>query len=171
MQPAMKTALTSQTPDTFGVWLAHLRVGEPLTGGPLSVAPLYAGNRSDAPDQPLAYETLAAAIAAGHVTITELPDPSVPTLQLLNRSSLAILLIDGDEVTGGQQNRVVNTTLLVPPKTAFALPVSCVEHGRWHAKGQTFAAGEAVYPTLRRQKVAQVSASFSPLACIATQEL
>src|SRR6185437_11391212 len=78
----------------------------------------------------------------------------------VNRGSLPVLILDGEEVVGGLQNRVVNTTLLVPPKTTFNLPVSCIEHGRWHAEQATFDSGEAVYPSLRRQKIEQVSASF-----------
>ena len=148
-------------PDTLTRWLGQIRVGDPLAAGPLSVAPLYAREPEAAGAPRITYQTLAAAIAAGSVAITEQPQPTVPTLQLLNRSPLAILIIDGDEVTGGQQNRVVNTTLLVPPKTLFHLPVSCVEAGRWHPVAQSFDAGEAVYPTLRRQKVAQVSMSLA----------
>ena len=148
-------------PDTLTRWLGQIRVGEPLTAGPLSVAALYARDPEAAGAPRIAYQTLAAAIAAGSVAITEQPQPTVPTLQLLNRSALAILIIDGDEVTGGQQNRVVNTTLLVPPRTLFQLPVSCVEAGRWHPVAHSFDTGEAVYPTLRRQKVAQVSMSLA----------
>lgn len=137
-------------------WLVRLRVGEPMGHGSVAVAPVYAD------DAPLAlpYHTLAQAMALGEVTITEAALASVPTLQLRNRGALPILIIDGEELAGGKQNRVLNVTLLVPAKTHFTLPVSCVEAGRWRETRPTFEAGEAVHPTLRRLKVEQVSQSL-----------
>jgi hypothetical protein len=85
----------------------------------------------------------------------------VPTLRIWNRGDLPILILDGEELVGGQQNRVLNTTLLVPADTLFDLPVSCVESGRWHEATFDFHPGEAVYPTLRQQKLTQVSRSLA----------
>jgi len=86
---------------------------------------------------------------------------SVPTLLVINHAATPILILDGEEIVGGRQNRVVNTTLLIPARSTFELDVTCVEHGRWHpAAGETFAPGETVYPGLRQQKAAQVSAAL-----------
>jgi O-acetyl-ADP-ribose deacetylase (regulator of RNase III) len=41
------------------------------------------------------------------------------------------------------------------------LPVSCVEQGRWREDWLSFQAGETAYPTLRRQKAAQVTAALA----------
>jgi hypothetical protein len=95
------------------------------------------------------------------VTIAEHTSPTVPSLQLVNHSPFPVLILDGEEVVGGLQNRVINTTLLIPAQSSFDLPVSCIEHGRWHAASTDFKTGEAVHPTLRRQKVEQVSASLT----------
>jgi hypothetical protein len=118
--------------------------------------PVYGGETS----APVAYRTLPEAIALGAVLIAEHTSPTVPMLKVINQGSLPVLILDGEEVVGGHQNRVVNTTLLVPGKATFDLPVSCIEHGRWHQERATFDAGEAVHPSLRRQKIEQVSASF-----------
>lgn len=147
---------TQQT-DALTAWLADLRLGGPITEGALALVPVYAEGAA----KTLQYRTLARAIALGEVTVTEAPQATVPTLQLTNTGALPILIIDGEEVVGGKQNRVVNTSLLVPAKSTFDLPVSCVEHGRWHDVGPAFDAGETAYPRLRSQKLEQVAASYA----------
>lgn len=85
--------------------------------------------------------------------VTERRSPTVRTLKLLNTSALAVLILDGEELVGGWQNRIVTTTLLVPARTTFDLPVSCVEADRWHVVGSAFWTGETAYPTLRSLKL------------------
>ena len=41
-------------------------------------------------------------------------------------------MIDGDEIVGAKQNRIMNRSLIIPPKTTMAVSVSCTEQGRWH---------------------------------------
>jgi hypothetical protein len=146
---------------TVGAWLAHLELGELQVAGALTLVAVHA----DAPPQEsLAYQTLEQGLAAGTVVLTELPQATVPTLQVVNNSRLPLLLLDGEEVVGGRQNRVVNTTVLVPGQTTFDLDVTCVEHGRWYEAAPEFKTGEAVYPTLRGQKARQVAASLAASA-------
>jgi hypothetical protein len=147
----------AQETDALATWMAALRPGEPMTDGALALVPVYAPT----PTKVLSYRTLAQAIALGEVLVTEAPQATVPTLQLVNKGGLPVLIIDGEEVVGGNQNRVVNTSLLVPAKGAFDLPVSCVEHGRWHEVRPGFDAGETAYPRLRSQKLEQVAASYA----------
>ncbi len=139
---------------SFLAWLNATSLGPPRTLGALSVVPVHAPAGT-----PARYRPFDAALAAGSVTITEKPHATVPTLLIENSGDLPVLLLDGEEVVGGRQNRVLNTSLIVPPKTAFDLPVSCVEHGRWHEARPDFAPGEAMYPALRMMKMAQVRES------------
>lgn len=138
-------------------WLGQLRLGAPMHCGPLALVPVYRGEQID----PVAYRTLPDALGSGAATISEHTSATVPSLRLVNHGQLPILLLDGEEVAGGLQNRVVNTTLLIASTCVFDLPVSCIEHGRWHAVRKDFEAGEAVHPTLRRQKAEQVTAGFA----------
>ena len=143
---------------TLTNWLESIHVGEPQLLDALALLPL----RADCPPPPFNYLTLSAAYAEDQVVVSEKPSASVPTLLIINRAELPILILDGEEIVGGRQNRVVNTTLLVPARSTFQLDVTCVEHGRWDPVAEeTFAPGETLYPTLTQQKAAQVAASLS----------
>lgn len=107
----------------------------------------------------LDYVTLAAALATESVAIAELDEPQVNALAVTNRGTCPVLITDGDTLVDGQQNRVVNSTVLLPPGQTI-LPVSCVERGRWHPEAQGFALSESAYPALRRVKSAQVGRSL-----------
>jgi hypothetical protein len=137
-------------------WLAHLTLGPMLSSGALSLVPVYSDHHKKVAE----YRTLSEAIVLGELLVTEQSTATVNTLRVVNKGLLPVLILDGEEVVGGLQNRVVNTTLLIPAETGFDLPVSCIEHGRWHDSDTAFHAGEAVHPALRRQKSAQVTASL-----------
>ena len=70
------------------------------------------------------------------VEIKELENSTVNTVLCKNDSVAPLILIDGDEITGAMQNRIINDTLLIPAKSTINIPVSCTEHGRWHTKGE-----------------------------------
>lgn len=107
----------------------------------------------------LRYAPLDAALAAGTLEIREADPPSVNLLHVVNRGDLPVLITDGEELVGGRQNRVTNSTTL-SPRGRTALPVSCVERGRWRPDAAGFAAHEAAYPALRQAKVMQVRDSL-----------
>jgi len=56
---------------------------------------------------------------------------SVPVLVAHNRTDTPILIIAGQLIRGGKQNRGVNADVLVPAKGSIEIPVTCVERGRW----------------------------------------
>jgi len=59
-------------------------------------------------------------------------DASVNELALVNRSGKKLLLLAGEVVVGGKQDRIVQEDRVVPPVSVpVALEVFCVEHGRW----------------------------------------
>jgi len=60
--------------------------------------------------------------------ITEVTESgSVPFLQVANGADRPLLLLDGEELIGAKQNRILNTTVLVAGHTEVTIPVSCVE--------------------------------------------
>lgn len=86
---------------------------------------------------------------------------SVPELKVLNDLSQPVLLLDGEELVGAKQNRVLNLTIMVPAASEVAIPVSCVEAGRWSHVSDSFAAADrAQFARGRAKKLAQVSHSL-----------
>ncbi|MBZ5513413.1 MAG: hypothetical protein LAN62_00940 [Acidobacteriia bacterium] len=84
---------------------------------------------------------------------------SVNELVLLNESSRPLLLLAGEVVSGGKQNRIIGADLVVPPKSdPLPLTVFCVEHGRWSAGGGSFGSAKAIaHPEIRLQAQANKS--------------
>jgi hypothetical protein len=68
-----------------------------------------------------------------------------------------ILILDGEELVGAKQNRIVNTTMLIPPQKVTVIPVSCVEQGRWTYKTKSFYSEERMAsPVMRAMKAEHV---------------
>lgn len=109
------------------------------------------------------YITLREAIEKGVFSVTETSEGgSVPELMVANKGDLPVLLLDGEELRGAKQNRILNTTILVGPKSSIKVPVSCVEHGRWSYQEREFKeSGNVMHREMRALNLRQVSASLS----------
>jgi hypothetical protein len=120
----------------------------------LSVTPLVSLQEA-APD----YDTLDEAMARGDVVITETSEAGeVPEILLANRGERAVLLLDGQELIGAKQNRMLNLTILAPAMTTLRLPVSCVERGRWSRASPRFGvADRTIYAAGRGRKARDVT--------------
>ncbi len=123
---------------------------EALAEHALAVFPLAAG---EAPA--VRYVSFAQSVQRG-VTITELPGAaSVNDLAVTNPLDVAVLLYEGEEVLGAQQNRTFDVSVLVAAETTLPVPVSCVEVGRWdgtRAAEPLAPAPQTANPRLRRMK-------------------
>lgn len=137
--------------------LSQLTFGEVLQHQTLSVTPLLAADGRE-PD----YLTLDEALARGELQITELSESgSVPELRLINKAAQAVLLLDGEELVGAKQNRVLNLSLLAPAEATLTIPVSCVEAGRWSSTSPAFGSkGRAFYASGRARKAGHVTESL-----------
>lgn len=151
------------------------KVLEPITRRNLSIYPVVSSLGADTS----AFLTLDEGVASGSVKILERgqlqgaiyrrrdgrrwppqveqnPEggsASVNELVLVNESSRPLLLLAGEVVAGGKQNRIIGVDLLVPPKSdPVPLTVFCVEHGRWTAGGGGFGSAKAIaHPQIRRE--------------------
>lgn len=88
----------------------------------------------------------------GSVKVTEVSDiGDVPSLMLKNNSKKKIFIIDGEELIGSKQNRVINSILLAKEKDELIIPVSCVERNRWNYQTRKFySCGRRAYFNLRK---------------------
>jgi len=128
-------------------------VAEPEVSGALAIFPLIG------PAPTLEYLSFAQARALGARVIELERGASVRDLTIENPGDLPVLLFEGEEVLGAQQNRTFDVSVLVPARTKLQVPVSCVEAGRWDGSrhAEAFApAPQAAYPSLRRMKSTQV---------------
>lgn len=136
-----------------------LRIGAPDVRGPLAVFPVFG------PPPRLEY-------GHGTAVVKELQEgASVNDLLVFNPGPLAVLLYEGEEVLGAQQNRTFDVSVLVPAGASVRVPVSCVEHGRWDGTrhAEPFRqAPQAAYPALRAMKqqvvAEQLAAGAAPRA-------
>jgi hypothetical protein len=127
--------------------LPRVRVGGPIRHEALAVFPLF-GEAEGGVEYLLSDE----AIAAGTVTVEEISETgSVPELRVTNSGDSTVLFLEGEELRGAKQNRVLNTSVLVGAQSVVTIPVSCVEHGRWGYRSRHFqSSGSHSSPKLRK---------------------
>jgi hypothetical protein len=146
------------TPSPIATLLeAELTLGEPQAAGSLTLFPVLG-----APGR-LEYLSFAEAATQGFV-VKELEQASVNDLQAVNPLDVPVLLYDGEEVKGAQQDRTLDVPVLVPARSTTRIPVSCVEHGRWDGTRheESFAPSPAAaYPSLRARKNSHVRAAMA----------
>jgi hypothetical protein len=123
-----------------------------------------------------AFETLDAALASGDAIVSEQGDAmrrsrdggeqpttyissgaQVNQLVLINRGKRPLLLLAGEVVSGGKQDRIIAKDRLVPiGAKPLPLDVFCVEHSRWtFGDGKFSAAKTMVHPTVREKAAVQ----------------
>jgi hypothetical protein len=117
--------------------LPEIHVGDPISHEAISIFPLEAEIKSD-----VHYLLSDEALAAGTVTVEEIGEAgSVPELVVNNGTDYLVLFLEGEELRGAKQNRVLNTSVLIAAKSKTKIPVSCVEQGRWRYTSRQFASG------------------------------
>lgn len=146
------------------------RLGEPVRYENLTVFPVLSKSDVDTGQ----FETLDEGLASGDVVVTEhgsneylrrsrngdvIPAPpqgggaEVNRLVLINRGKKPVILLAGEIVSGGKQDRIVGKDRIVPVGGApLPLDVFCVEHGRWTGGSEKFAAANTmVHPSVREK--------------------
>ena len=163
-QPSAIPASPSTPPRPEGEW----RLLDPVTYENISVFPVVASYGQDTS----AFLTLEAGLASGDVVVRErgseemvrgrdgrpvyIPQTttgaSVNQLVLVNRSKRPLLLLAGELVSGGKQDRIIGKDRIVPAGAPpLPLDVFCVEHGRWTGSSQFAAALTIVHPSVRER--------------------
>lgn len=138
--------------------LQSVAVGPAVAHGNLVMYPLSA----PASAAPADYLVLDEALARDLIRITEVNEQGrVPELLVSNDAEQRVLLLDGEELVGAKQNRVLNLTILVGARQTLVVPVSCVEQGRWRYRTESFrAADRTLFARARAEKLRQVTRSM-----------
>ncbi len=128
--------------------IPELRVGDAVRFEGLAVFPLFPGG--DPPpggDYALSEETL----ADGSTVVEEITEGgSVPQLSVTVTGPIPVLFLEGEELRGAKQNRVLNTSVLIAAGSKTVIPVSCVEQGRWRYTSKHFgSSGRHASPKMR----------------------
>jgi hypothetical protein len=143
------------------------RLLDPVSYENLTVFPVVSSSGYDTS----AFLTLEDGLSSGEVTVREqgadviyrnrdgsrpvaqnYGGPSVNQLVLVNHSKRPLLLLAGELVSGGKQDRVIAKDRIVAPfGEPLPLNVFCVEHGRWSSGSQFNQAKTIVHPSVREQ--------------------
>jgi hypothetical protein len=149
------------------------KVLAPISHGNLTIFPVVAGRSHDT----RGFLTLDEGLHSGEVVVSEagsirplirsrqgytpgyIPGDGaeVNKLVLVNNSDRPLILLAGEIVTGGKQDRVVGKDRIVPAKSdPIDLSVFCVEPGRWVATKYDFGSfhGPMAQPSVRRSAMA-----------------
>jgi len=165
--------------ESVGEFRQSWRALEPITRRNLTIYPVVSNLAADTSG----YITLDEGVASGQVRIVERGQidgaiyrrrderrwpvepqqssggASVNELVLVNDSSKPLLLLAGEVISGGKQNRIIGADMIVPPKgEPMPLTVFCVEHGRWSETRNGFgSAGAIAHPEIRMEAQANKS--------------
>jgi hypothetical protein len=169
------------------------KVLAPISRGNLTIFPVVADRSHDTKN----FLTLDEGLRSGEVVVSEAGSlrplirghqgyitdgAEVNRLVLVNNSEHPLILLAGEIVTGGKQDRVVGKDRIVPPKSdPIDLAVFCVEPGRWVATKSDFGSfhSQMAQPSVRRSAMAdkdqakvwsEVHASAAAMAAGASPE-
>ncbi|MFH1606850.1 MAG: DUF6569 family protein [Nanoarchaeota archaeon] len=110
-------------------YIQKLEIGTPKNYKNITVIPLIGKNSG------LDYMLLDEAISSG-LRISE--TGSVPTLHFENNTGKEVLIMQGEYVVGGKQNRMITKHAYLEKGFNGEIPVSCVEQGRWSYQQPTW---------------------------------
>lgn len=178
------------SPAEAGTPPSNFKVLEPIKQGNLAIFPVVAAGTHDTSQ----FLTLDEGLRSGEVVVAETgqaqplmrrrsrplppgPQAQVNRLVLINNSTRPLLLLAGEIVTGGKQDRVIGSDRIVAPESdPIDLSVFCVEPGRWTGASGNFGAtaGLMAQPSVRHgamadrdqqkvwAKVAEANAAAAP---------
>jgi hypothetical protein len=148
---------------------ANWRLLDPITYENIAIFPVVANSGINTSS----FVTLDEALSSGDVVVSEQgasamyrdrndhgiyvapPQPrgaSVNQLVLVNRGKRLVILLAGELVSGGKQDRIIAKDRIVAPGSdPLPLDVFCVEHGRWSAGSKFVESKTIVHPSVREQ--------------------
>src|SRR5262249_37990635 len=121
LKTTMQSFANHSTPTSIEQLLGILTIGQPTSHRSLAVYPLKADRHVAA----VHYLVLDDAIKSGAFRITEVSaGGSVPQLRAINETTTAVFLLDGEQLIGAKQNRVLNLSVMLAAKSETEIPVA-----------------------------------------------
>ena len=144
--------------ELFTNFISNIVLGEMREYKNIAVVSLFSGRKGKTD-----YITLKEAFEKKYIKINEINmGGSVPELSVENISDELIILVDGEELVGAKQNRIINTTILLGKKSKTNIPVSCTEAGRWSYTTPDFRDSDVLLNyEIRQAKTRSVNNSLS----------
>lgn len=97
------------------------------------------------PQDSFHFISLSEAVSLNDITIKEVSESGdVNKVLIINDSEDSVFIMDGDLLKGAKQNRVLNSSILLAPKSESIAPVSCVERGRWNDISSSFSPSDEI---------------------------
>jgi ARG/rhodanese/phosphatase superfamily protein len=151
-----RNATVKETLLHFAEWLSALQPTTTVALGPLRLVRVIGDLLG--PDA----ELLDDALPSGRTSITEVSAIGVVALvRVTHGGTLPLLFVDGEQIVGAKQNRIVNASFLVAPGQSVDVPVSCVERGRWRCNGPSFGPSDTtIAARARAAKLRRLHASL-----------
>ena len=123
--------------------LKHLSLAKRQNYENITVVPILSDT-----DTPFDVLDLKKGLKMGLVTIGECDSTK-------NNSVSPLILLDGEEIAGSLQNRIVAQTMIIPPKSEMEIPVNCSEKGRNEYKSEFQYSDYIANSNTRRKKSIQ----------------
>jgi hypothetical protein len=120
----------------------HTALLTPIQVDSLTLTPIVATGPAAAGDEQLL--VLDEAMAAKKVKIREISDGTVNSLTFINQAQQPVFVLAGEVILGGKQDRIIGRNTVIPANTTQAVPVYCVESGRWTGETKEFSTGKAL---------------------------
>lgn len=128
--------------------LKHLSLAKMQNYENITVVPILSDTNT-----PFDVLDLKKGLKMGLVTIGECDSTNVEKVKLKNNSISPLILLDGEEIAGSLQNRIISQTMIIAPKSEMEIPVNCSEKGRNEYKSEFQYSDYIANSNTRRKKV------------------
>jgi hypothetical protein len=148
----METSDLSSTSEPVA-WLKKLSLGEPQQLDPYTIYPVCVKAVGPDPHLLLTHQ----AIGAQVLEILEKGEGDVQELDAFNKGDQPVVILEGDTLVGCKQNRVVARSVILGRGSKVAIPVGCMEQGRWAWRSGCFQSGTMrISPSVRSASTREV---------------
>ncbi len=143
--------------DSFQKFFNSLTYASPIHWDGITILPFKSVS-----DSFTDYISLTEAIKKETFVCKEIDDNGrVPFIKSINKTKSNVLFVEGEQIVGGKQNRIINITFLMKKNSIVSIPVSCVEEGRWSTRYEKFCDSENfAFKDLRKNVRASVKGSY-----------